>query len=87
MLAELDSIHVNLKSLINKINEFEHEISTPYEAKKSNMKTSILIKIPKYLLLTKILPFLSHRECQYLSNVSVFIRRSIYSPLGWKVMS
>lgn len=87
MLENLDDLGKKMKNLIQTINEFEKEISTPYEAKKSNIRTSILVKVPKYLLLTKIIPYLSYRECQYLSNTCVFIRRTIYSPLGWKVMN
>jgi hypothetical protein len=61
MLANLDELSKRTKTLVQMINEYEKEISTPYEAKKSNIRNSILVKLPKYLLLTKILPYLNYR--------------------------
>jgi hypothetical protein len=61
MLSNLDEVGEKMRSLMKKMNEFETEVSTPYEAKKSNIRNSILIKIPKYLMLIKLIPFLTNR--------------------------
>jgi hypothetical protein len=59
----------------------------PLEAKRSNIRNSILLKIPKYLILSRVLPFLTSRECNYLSSTCSLMRHCIYSPLGWKFMT
>ena len=58
----------------------------PLEARKSNSH-SILIKMPKIILLVRLCPFLEYRDIVELSSVSTVLRRTVFGPIGWKLLS
>lgn len=47
----------------------------------------MLVKIPKIILLAKICTFLTVPEINTLSTVSSHLRKSIYGPIGFKILS
>jgi hypothetical protein len=63
-----------------------NKLINPIEAKKSNAH-SLLMKLPKIILLIKIIPYLGAPDCISLSTVCVGMRRTIYSPIGWKILN
>ena len=58
----------------------------PIQAKKSNTH-SILIKIPKVILFVRIVPYLKYDDVIELSTTCVGLRKVIFSPIGWKLLS
>jgi hypothetical protein len=87
MLCNLDELAENLKTLISEISEIHNKIVNPIEAKKNNAAHSLLIKIPKIILLVKVCPYLEIKDINHLSTVCVGMRRIIYGPIGWKLQS
>lgn len=63
-----------------------NKLINPIEAKKSNAH-SLLVKLPKIILLIKIVPYLGTLDMINLSTVCVAMRRTIYSPIGWKILN
>jgi len=86
MLCNLEELHVNLQSLIQELSEIHNKIINPIEAKKSNTH-SFLIKLPKIILLIKIAPYLAIEDIISLSSTCVGMRKVIYGPIGWKLLS
>lgn len=50
-------------------------------------KDSLLLRIPKILLLHEVMIYLSDEDILNLSSVCRLLRRLVYSPVGWKVLS
>ena len=63
-----------------------NKLINPIEAKKSNAR-SLLMKLPKIILLIRIVPYLDASDIVSLSTVCVGMRRTIYSPIGWKILN
>lgn len=47
----------------------------------------MLIKVPRVILLAKICPYLTITEINVLSTVSSSLRKEIYGPIGFKILS
>jgi hypothetical protein len=87
MLCNLDELAENLKTLISEMSEIHNKIVNPIEAKKNNAAHSFLIKLPKIILLVKVCPYLEIKDINNLSTSCVGMRRIIYSPIGWKILT
>lgn len=61
MLCNLEEVQVNLKSLLYELSDIHNKIINPIQAKKSNTH-SILIKIPKVILLVRVVPYLRYED-------------------------
>ena len=59
---------------------------SPIEAKKDN-KNTLLISLPKVILIIKVCPFLEYLDIIRLSSVSSVLRKSIFGPIGWKLLN
>ena len=62
------------------------KLVSPMEAKKDN-KNSLLILLPKVILIIKVCPYLEYGEIIKLSSVSSALRKSIFGPIGWKLLN
>lgn len=86
MLCDLEELQNNLQSLLTELAEIQNKLVNPIEAKKSNTH-SFLIKLPKVILILRVCPFLTQEDIVQLSTTCVGIRKAIYSPIGWKLLS
>jgi hypothetical protein len=86
MLCNLPELQSNLESLLIELSEIHNKLINPIQAKKSNTH-SLLIKIPKVLLIVKVAPFLTYEDIIDLSSTCIGMRKTIFSPIGWKLLS
>lgn len=86
MICNLEDISINLSQLLQDLQQLQTKIVSPIQAKKDN-RSSFLIKIPKVILLLKICPYFNQNDIVQLSNVCIGLRKTIYSPIGWKLLS
>ena len=86
MLCNLEELQNNLQSLLGELSDIHNKLINPIQAKKSNTH-SFLIKLPKVILMLRVCPFLEADDIIQLSTVCVGIRKTIYSPIGWKLLS
>ena len=86
MLCNLPELQNNLYELLNELSDIHGKLVNPIQAKKSNTH-SFLIKIPKVILLVRIAPYLKYQDVIQLSSTCVGMRKTIYSPIGWKILS
>ena len=69
------------------MSEIRNKLINPIEAKQQNAKHSFLVKLPKLILLAKIAPFLTLKDIEFLSNTCAALRKTIYGPIGFKILS
>ena len=50
-------------------------------------RSQMLIKIPKLIIVSKICRYLTPKEIVHLSGVCSILRKAVYGPLGWKILS
>ena len=82
-LADLES---NLKMLIKELRSIEDSIAQPQRLREKNSKT-VMLRIPRVILLARICPFLSMQDINSLSNTCSGMRKIIYSPIGFKILT
>ena len=56
------------------------------QAKKSNTH-SMLNKLPKMILLVRVMPFLTPQEANQLATTCTAVRRAVFGPIGWAVLN
>ena len=86
MLCNLSELQTNLQSLLSELSEIHSKLIDPIQAKRSNTH-SFLIKMPKLILLVRVMPYLSYEDVVQLATTCVGMRKTIYSPIGWRLLS
>lgn len=86
MLCNLEEVELNLHSILEEVSEIQNKLVHPIQAKKSNCH-SFLIKLPKVILLLRVCPFLTQFDIVQLSTTCLGLRKTIYSPIGWRLLS
>lgn len=84
-----DPFNINTETVTTLIKSFENkkEIHDSKEVSCVHNKTQAILRLPKTLFLAKILSYLEDNDIIVLTAVSSLIRRTIYSPLGFKILS
>jgi hypothetical protein len=72
--------------LLAEFQELVGQIERATSINETNKKT-IITRIPKMLLLHDVMVFLTDKEIVVFSSVCKMLRRLVYSPIGWKVLS
>jgi hypothetical protein len=85
-MYNVEELDANLELLLR---EFEDIVGQMERSKKTatTNKTSLIVRIPKMLLLHDVMVYLSDSEIVTLSSVCRMLRRLVYSPIGWKLLS
>lgn len=86
MLYNVEELDSNLQLLLG---EFEQLVTQMEKAKdtQTQNKAVLMARLPKILLLHDVMVFLTEREVVVLSSVCRMLRRLVYSPIGWKILS
>lgn len=85
-MYNLKDLEGNLKDLIKELEQMQQSVSEPLEKQKLNNET-MLLKVPKCVILVSICKYLTVPEINTLSTVCVALRKTVYSPIGWRIIS
>lgn len=76
----------SIEQIILKLDEAKKREEEILRIHQGNLKTLFLSKLPKLIILTHILPYLTENEILKFAGVCRTIKALIYSPMGLKVL-
>lgn len=86
MLYNLEELESNLHVLLGEFEQLKDKMKHMRDSQVHN-KAAVLLRMPKLLLLQDVMVYLTDHEVIVLSSVCRMLRRLVYSPIGWKVLS
>lgn len=86
MLYNIEELQDNLLTLLGELSNIDIKLKNKDLSTHTNKKT-LLIKMPRIVLLQNVFIYLTDEEIIKVSSVCHALRDAVYSPFGWKILS